>query len=388
MAAESESADAGCVPAGHRVMIVKLATQVLMATAVTYAVIRLAEPYANSWGLVDKPNGRKDHSATTPVTGGIAIFLSMLLVESMEFIEPAKLLAFGAGAGVLVVTGVVDDRFDIRWWVRLLAQAAAALIMIYGGGIRVEHVGHLLELGWVAVPFTVFATIGVINALNMADGVDGLAGSLALAALAMLGAATLYSGNDVYFERLLPVMGAVFGFLLLNVRWPWQPRARVFLGNSGSALLGFIIAWVSFRVSDWPGHPVSGILCPWLLALPLIDCVVLMFRRFIRGRSPFSADHDHMHHLLLEAGYSPDQVVAGLTLLTLAMGLGATYAHSIQVPEWKIIVVFLVVLALYYAFSSNRARAVHCLAVLRRPFVQAASTGKAMKVDAPTLRRR
>lgn len=115
--------------------------------------------------------------------------------------------------------------------------------MVYGGGVRIERIGLVFGigstgLGALSVPFTVFATVGIINALNMIDGVDGLAGAISLAGLSMLAAAASYSGNLELAERLVIFIGAVLGFLLMNMRFPWQPRARVFMGNAGSAFLG------------------------------------------------------------------------------------------------------------------------------------------------------
>ena len=123
-----------------------------------------------------------------------------------------------------------------------LAQAAAALIVIYGGGVRIEQLGPVfgmgeMTLGWLSVPFTVFATVGLINATNMIDGADGIAGALIAAALLMLAAAAWYAGNLGLALVTLVIMAATLGFLAHNFPLPWRRRARVFLGNGGSAFL-------------------------------------------------------------------------------------------------------------------------------------------------------
>jgi len=128
------------------------------------------------------------------------------------------------------------------------------------------------------VPFTVFATVGLINAMNMIDGSDGLAGSLGFAALVMLCAAALYAGNLALANRALAVAGAVAGFLFWNLRFPWRTRARTFMGDAGSGFLGLVVAWVAFRLTQNPGHPVTPILAVWLLPIPVMDCLVLIVR--------------------------------------------------------------------------------------------------------------
>ena len=140
-------------------------------------------------------------------------------------------------------------------------------------------------------------------------------------------------------------------------------------------LLGFIIAWTAVRLTQNPGHPVSPVLGPWTIALPLIDCVSLMFRRWREGRSPFQADRNHMHHLLLDAGFRPGTIVVGLAALSLALGLGAAVALKLGVPRPALVLVFLGVLAAWYVFTRDRDRAVARLAKLnprRREAVAAA----------------
>ena len=151
---------------------------------------------------------------------------------------------------------------------------------------------------------------------------------------------------------------ALLGFLVWNFRLPWQPRARVFLGNGGSMLLGFVIAWTCVRMSQNPAHPISPVLGPWTLALPLIDCVTLMFRRWRQGRSPFAADRGHMHHLLLDAGFSATGVVVLIGGLSLLLGAGAALAVKLGVYRPLLVLLFLALLVAWYAFTHDPARAV------------------------------
>jgi len=346
-------------------VIIEIVTVVTMTAAMLWLLLL---PAAHRFGLLDHPMGRKDHAAPTPATGGLAIFLGILLTCGIFRDWTLQSLYFVTAASLLVLIGMLDDLRDLRWWIRVLAQCVAVLVMVYGG-LRVEHVGQIVGmqttgLGPLSVPFTIFATVGVINAINMSDGVDGLAGGIVLAALCMLGSAALYSGNFVLAEKLVIFAGAVAGFLVLNMRFPWQPRARVFMGNAGSALLGFVIAWASFRLTQNVRHPVTPVLAPWLVATPLIDCVALIWRRLARGQSPFRADREHMHHLMLDAGFTPTRLTMTLIATNLMLGLVASIALIKGVPQPVLVLAFMALLLGYFWLTFRRQRAVAAFAIL------------------------
>ena len=342
-----------------------------LSLAIVAVLIPLTLPLANRWGLVDKPGGRKDHECPIAVTGGAVILLAV--VTGFFLFEPdwsMRVATFIAGAVMLVLVGQLDDKYDLRWTWRIGAQALAALLLAVVAGVKAENLQDVFgfggaNIGLLAIPFTIFVVVGIINALNMADGVDGLAGSVALVSLLLFTCFALYAGDMDLATRLFSLSAAVVGFLLWNARWPWQPRARVFLGNGGSMLLGFIIGWASLRLTQNPAHPVSPVLGPWTLALPLIDCVVLMLRRWRQGVSPFKADRNHMHHLLLDAGYRPSWVVAIIAGSSLALGIAAAVAVRMDVYRPILVISFFALLMAWYVFSRNRATAVARLRRLR-----------------------
>ena len=343
----------------------------LFTFSVVALLIPASLPLARRWGLVDHPGGRKQHECAIPVTGGAVILLGML--ASYFLFETSWTLRNGifiAGAVMLVVVGQVDDKYDLRWTWRIAAQALAAAAMALLAGVSAHNLQDVFgfagaNIGLLSLPFTVFVVVGIINALNMADGVDGLAGSLALVSLLLFTCFALYAGDYYLAERLLALGGAVLGFLLWNKRSPWLPRAKVFLGNGGSMLLGFILAWAALRLTQNPEHPVSPVLGPWTLALPLIDCVVLMLRRLRAGKSPFRADRNHMHHLLLDAGFSPGRVTVIMAGGSLVLGLAAAWAVKLGVYRPVLVLAFLGLLAAWYVFTRHRERAVARLRRLR-----------------------
>lgn len=335
-----------------------------LAFLLTTLTLLMLQPVASRLNLLDHPNEtRKHHAHPTPVTGGIAILMGCVVAFFGMQASTAGVEAFSAAAVLLVVVGLYDDLYDLRWYWRILAQVLASLIIIYWGGVRVEQLGPLFgmgetSLGALSVPFTVFATVGLINAMNMIDGADGLAGLLGLAALAMLSAAAMYAGNTGLASRLSVLCGALAAFLAWNVRLPWRPRAKVFLGNAGSALLGLVIAWAAFRLTQNPGHPVNPVLALWLLPIPVMDCLVLIVRRLKEGRSPFSAGRDHIHHFMQDAGFGPTRAALILAAFSLVCGFLAAMAMRLDIPNPVLLSAFLVMCTGWYALSRNPARAV------------------------------
>jgi UDP-GlcNAc:undecaprenyl-phosphate GlcNAc-1-phosphate transferase len=335
-----------------------------LALAGVFILIPLLVPLANRLGLVDKPDGRKQHEQPTPMHGGLSILLVLVTTAAIfRDISSSAAWAFYLAGGLLMVVGVIDDLRDINWKWRIGAQVLAALGMVYLGGVSVQQLSDVvgvqhLYLGWLAIPVTVFVVVGVINALNMADGVDGLAGGQALASLLMFFGFALYAGNYASAERLLAVSAAVVGFLCWNLRRPGLTRAEVFLGDAGSMLLGFIIAWTAVRLTQNPAHPVSPVLGPWTIALPLIDTCSLILRRLRHGRSPFGADRNHLHHILLDAGYGSSTIAVGGFVASLALGLGAALLFKVGVYPPVLVGLFFVLIGLHYRLTANRERAV------------------------------
>lgn len=370
-------------------MLRTTALELVVSFTAVVALIYLLDPLARRIGLMDHPGGRKDHAAPTPVTGGLAIALGTILPAILFSHLTPQLAGLGVAAVILIVTGVIDDLFDIPWPIRILAQVGAGLSIALIGGVQVEQIGPVFglaptALGALSVPFTVLATVGLINALNMVDGLDGLAGSLALCALVMLIAASIYAGNSDLANGLTLLAGAVAGFLAFNLRLPWRPRARVFLGNSGSAYLGLLIAWSSFRLTQNPGHPVTPVLAPFLIAPPVIDCLVLIVRRVAQGRSPFAADRTHAHHLMLEGGFTPTGVVLTLSGVTLVLGLAAGVARLVHTPVPALLIAYLALVTGWYVFSADAGRATRVFAAIQRLVSGRPAAARALQPSDPS----
>ncbi len=225
----------------------------------------------------------------------------------------------------------------------------------------VGNLGDLFGLGEVALTgsvaflFTLFCVVGVINALNMSDGLDGLAGGLALIAAGWLivlvqSAPSLQRGNS---DALLILVMVIAGFLCFNLRPPWRARASVFMGDAGSTMLGFVLAWFLVHLSQGPAAVMVPMTAVWILAVPLLDTVAVMIRRIRAGHSPFAADRQHLHHLLLGLGLSDGQTTALLLAVALTTGAAGVAAYGLGAPEHLQFYAFLVLFGLYYRVTTR-----------------------------------
>jgi UDP-GlcNAc:undecaprenyl-phosphate GlcNAc-1-phosphate transferase len=332
------------------------------------SLIVLLRNTALRMGLVDYPGGRKQHEGAVPVVGGIAIYgafaFSALLVTQSEPLYPFRSLL--GGMGLLVFAGVLDDMHDLSPLSKLAMQCAAALLMVSWGGVYVTQLGDLFGLGGkfllgnFAIPFTLVCVLGVINALNMTDGVDGLAGGLSLISLAALAVISFDLKLTANFLMICILIGAVVGFLCFNVRNPLRRRAGVFLGDAGSMALGFAMCWFAVSLGRVQDAVVPPIALVWLIAVPLLDMGVVMLRRLFSGRSPFAADREHLHHILLRRGLSDTATTSILlvaAVITAAVGLAI---WKYRIPEalgfYGIIAIGIVLTASVHVASLRLAR--------------------------------
>ena len=305
----------------------------LAGTAATFLLARAA----GVLNLVDHPGGRKTHARPVPLVGGLAVFIALLGVASFTGIANGAAY-FLFALSIVIAVGLWDDVADIRPRVKFAIQIAASCLMIWGAGVELTSVGDLL--GWrpiglwiFAVPMTIFAVVGVVNAVNMMDGLDGLGGSIALVAFAWYAAVAALSGLDVQFRVALIFCGAIAGFLVFNLRLPWQKQARVFLGDAGSLMIGFALGWFAIDLTQGEGRTMPPIAALWVLLLPLADCVSLMTRRLVKRKSPFVADSHHIHHYLLARGYNAQQTLAILVMLSAFFGAVGFIGWRLKLPE-------------------------------------------------------
>jgi UDP-GlcNAc:undecaprenyl-phosphate/decaprenyl-phosphate GlcNAc-1-phosphate transferase len=278
----------------------------ILAMVVTMASLPLLAKLAAKWLIVDHPAARKMHSTPIPRVGGFAMVIGVLAAASLGMDLQPQDRWFLAAAAVLVGFGILDDRFDLDYRIKFIGQLLAVIIVVTLGDVQIRTVtldDRVLLPGWISLPLTVFFLVGVTNAINLADGLDGLAGGtsfLCLCAVALLS----NSADPACTALALALAGAVLGFLRFNT-YP----ASVFMGDAGSQLLGFSIGVLSVRATQNIGTEVSAAIPVLLLALPILDTLSVIVQRIGEGRSPFSADKNHIHHKLLAMGFVHHEAV-------------------------------------------------------------------------------
>lgn len=344
-----------------------LLSGLILTLLATPALIWLAHRY----GWLDHPDERKHHQGAVPVVGGLAMAVALGVTAIWFFSGAAPFWGLFFAALIMVAVGVLDDRGDLPVGVRFLAQGGAALMMAWWANVQYATLGNLVGpgivmLGVMAVPFTVFSTVGIANALNLSDGMDGLAGGLALVTTLFLAVAASLSGKTLELDALLVLAGVLVGFLFFNMRFPWQRRAKVFMGDAGSLMLGFLIAAAIIGVTQGEGDNLPPAASLWLYAIPLWDTVSLMLRRLLKGKSPFHPGRDHLHHILLRVGYTDSQVVAFILSVAVGCGLIGLLGWRWGVPDAVLFYGFLAVFALYFAGVHHAWKLMRLLMPLRQ----------------------
>lgn len=326
---------------------------------------------ALSVGLVDAPGGRKQHEGKIPLVGGLAMFSGfafgvLLLAEPLTSYRSLM-----AAMALLVIIGTVDDLSGLSPFAKFIWQTVAALLMTSWGGVGVAQLGDLLGMGQVqlgswAIPFTVMCVIGVINATNMSDGLDGLAGGIALIATGCMAIAAIMAAQVAPARVLIVFACAIAAFLVFNLRSPWRRRALVFMGDAGSMMLGFVLTWFAVQLTQGERPVFSPIIAVWFLGLPLLDMGSVLLRRVVRGRMPFSADREHIHHILLRAGYSIGQTVAILLVLSAVLAGVGLSAWVLNVPDSVMFYAFLAIFGLYFVAQQHAWRLMRMLKHVQR----------------------
>lgn len=333
-----------------------------LACLITLLALFLLKPIAERAGLVDIPGGRKTHTHHTPLIGGIGIFAGMLSLAFVSWDSFVNFTPLYAIAAMLLIVGILDDRHDLPANIRLAVHLLAGTLMIFWGGNKLNNLGDLLfigdiSLGYLGVPFTLFCVACSINAVNMTDGVDGLLGGLALVTLLLMGYLALSAGLNDTFMFIGVLACCLIGFLALNFRFPWRARAAIFMGDAGSTVLGFILAWLLIDLAREGACPPAVTL--WLIALPLLDCACVMIKRRREGRGMFTAGRDHLHHLLLDFGFSVRQTVMIIYGIAFSLGLFGVIANELHLHESAVFLSFLALLGSYIVAVPKLSRALH-----------------------------
>ena len=302
--------------------------KILLAFLISGSFIRYAIPVivriAKVKKIYDMPNGRTSHQTPTPRLGGVGIYLSVLLI-SLLLLDITNFSQFQyilAGSIILFFIGLKDDILSVSSWKKLGGQLLATSFIVFFADIRFTSLHGFFgqyEISYFQSVFvSFFVIILIINAFNLIDGVDGLSGCLAIVSFVVLGA-WFYLNNSFEIAIICASMiGSLGAFLLFNI---WAKRRKVFLGDTGALFIGYLLA--IFIISFCEMNTTTNVVIPiqsvpvfafCILIIPLLDTARIFLIRTLQGRSPFSADKNHIHHYLLDLGFNHIQVTAILVL--------------------------------------------------------------------------
>lgn len=284
--------------------------------------------------LIDFPGERKKHGFGVPAVGGLAIYPAVCLAalaggvpHEFEFV---LLTALG-----LVVLGALDDALELRVRVRLLAQIFVVVICALGTQLGIVYTGvtlidQVIQEWALTLPLTIVVVVGLINAFNMSDGIDGLASGQVLLSLSILaGYIYVKHGEVIELQWSLILIAAVVAFFMVNMSL--TPMKKIFLGDSGSLLVGYLVAWTLIVFSQKTSNLVDPVVALWCITIPVFDVVHLIGHRLSRGHSAFKPDRFHLHHILMDKGLSSGASLSAVLLASWCislLGIAVTQSSS------------------------------------------------------------
>jgi UDP-GlcNAc:undecaprenyl-phosphate/decaprenyl-phosphate GlcNAc-1-phosphate transferase len=323
-----------------------------LAVLITIGMTPMLSSLAIRHNVVDLPGARKVHARPIPRIGGIAMACGAFAPLLFWYHADRFVVAFLAGAAVLVFFGLLDDLQDLSPKVKFAGQILAALIVMLGGGVQIVSLGTLFpDIGLlpavVAIPLTLVAIVGATNAINLSDGLDGLAGGICLLIFSAIGYLAYLEGKQVIGLIALALAGVLFGFLRFNTH-----PATIFMGDAGSQFLGFSASTLAIALTQ-AAPTLSPVLPLILLGFPILDTLTVMVTRIVQGRSPFAADKNHFHHHLLGLGLHQAESVLVIYVLQTLLIVAAFLLryHS----DWILLLCYLGFSAVVLAFFT-RAR--------------------------------
>lgn len=290
--------------------------------------------------VVAHPGGRRVHTRTTPLMGGIAMYVGFILavvitvVVSRRLVFDMQTIGILVGATYVAIVGVIDDRYELPGWFQAASIVISGVILVMFG-VRVQHItnpfqgGQLMWLGWLGIPLTLVWVLMVTKAVDCMDGLDGLAAGIATIASATLMLMAIRSGQRFEMSAVMAaaLLGGTLGFLRYN-----YPPAKIFMGTVGAQFLGFMLAGISIAGAFKIAAFVAVVAPVMVLGVPLFDTAFVVLRRIATGKKIHEADTSHLHHRLVDKGFSHRQVVWFIYALTMILCAAAyllfTYSLS------------------------------------------------------------
>lgn len=322
-----------------------------MAFAASFGAVIFLTPWSKKVSVklkaIDQPKARGMHKEPIPRLGGVAIVLGFMATMAlvaifMQEIRTLEFLGFIGGAVIIVILGIFDDIHNLNARLKFAIQILAALVVI-STGTRIEFIGwpFIETLEFLSIPITIFWIVGIVNAVNFIDGVDGLAAGVCSIASLFLTILCIITGSPLAVVFTATLAGSCLGFLPRN----FSP-AEVIMGDTGATFLGYVLA-VSSIIGVYKSYALLSVaIVGFAIALPIMDATFVMLRRLLSGKSMMGADRGHLHHKLIDAGYSHKQTVIISYVISIVCG---GIAILIAIRDIRAVIIALV--SLFVLFS-------------------------------------
>ena len=346
----------------------------LVLFVLAYLFINKFISIAPRLSLIDVPNERSSHKKITPRGAGLVfgfIYFMGILFYDISIFSDIKytLLAIL----IIYICGILDDIYTLSSKQKLLFIIIASVI-VYFDGYQITNIGTFfnvsVNLGYFALPFTLFAIVAFTNAVNLSDGLDGLAGSISAIILSAIFVIGFINNDNTLMVWSALLISVILAFLILN----WHP-AKVFMGDSGSLLLGFIIAILSVKALQYV-NPVSIL---FLVAVPILDTLVVFRRRIQRGMSPFTADKNHLHHIL--NNIKQDEAFTVRMLISIQLVFSCTFLQLHHQDDALNLLIFFLLFSIFFNLFDPRAKRRAKNARLRKRYQKLKEEKKELKKE-------
>ena len=330
---------------------------IFTAFFVATILLIIMTPFAHQLGLVDEPVGRKMHSGIVPLTGGVAIYGAVIIASFVTDALFKNGSLFFTASTVIVLLGMLDDKFGLSAKGRLLCQFGVAAIMALAAQNYITCLGDIngtgdIYLGFSGYFFTLICVVGVINAFNMIDGIDGLAAGMSLIVLSSVVLLLLVSNSEAIMAPMI-VIAAIVPFLAFNLSWRGFKGNKIFLGDSGSMFVGLTIVWLLVDFTQGVGATIRPVAAIWIIGLPLMDMTAIMVRRFKKGQSMLKPDRHHLHNIFMRAGFSSRRALIVILLMGCGYAMIGITGEIFEVPEYIMFWGFIVFLVTYTLVLQN-----------------------------------
>lgn len=314
-----------------------------VALAVAYFTTPWVKNLAIKAGALDAPDDRKVHVKPIPRLGGLAIYLGFVLAVLASMHVNREIMGLLLGGTVILMVGIIDDMFQLSAKVKLLGQIAAAFVLIMFN-IRIEWLtnpfGEMLYVDYFSIPLTILWVVGLTNTVNLIDGLDGLAAGVSTIASITILLVALQQNFWTVAILTAALAGAALGFLQHN----FNP-AKIFMGDTGSMFLGFMLAAISILGTVKSAATIALVVPIMALGLPIMDTAFAIIRRYMSGRPIFKPDKGHLHHRLLELGLTQKQAVLLMYVISGCLGVSAIALTEVNQFIGACIIVLLLAIA-------------------------------------------